>query len=110
MIVTGDELQPMFAEEFARLRAEIARLQSPPGASAMERGQALMQELFDLGYRTARSDCKGDGAAIRAIEQAEAEARAKAIEEAREILHEEGWVGRSEQRIAALAKPSGERK
>ena len=40
----------------------------------------------------------------KAIAAARAEERERAIAEAVAILHEEGWLGKSEQRICALAR------
>ncbi len=47
---------------------------SEPSAEAAERGQALMQTLFDLGYRSSRSDCAGVGAVIDALDDFAAQA------------------------------------
>lgn len=146
-------------ERIVELEAEVARLRAPdevvegdtewvdaegvqhpltalPGASAMERIRPIMKDGCHL--KVCRFPicigksgiCNGRGeTALRAIEQAEREARAagriegeristgerqaiariarkQATKEARAILHEEGWLGRTEQRIVALAQPT----
>lgn len=65
-------------------------------------------------YTQARKDLREEGYCMacgvyhrvgqcEVLEHAKREVRAAAISEALAILHDEGWLGRSEQRIADLA-------
>ena len=93
------------AEMIMAQQREIARLTAPPGANAMEIAEQVGEEMFG-NINAAVST----GPIARAIGAAEARGLTAGIEAALEILHEEGWLGRSEQRIRALGTAPQESK
>jgi hypothetical protein len=75
----------------ARVRAELNRRPIPDNVKALADDIVM------------RSRYSGAGAAL--VAEALWNARCEAVDEALAILHDEGWLGRSEQRIASLIEP-----
>lgn len=80
---------------------EAARAKAEPPADMMERAREIGREMREeCGMYHVSGVCK--------IAAALAEARRKALGQALKILHEEGWLGHSEQRLRALIEKSGD--